>query len=121
MEPVPAMAITPEPVPKAASSAISVSPTTSIDAGVNSERMRWILPATSGRAAPAAPMQMLPMRSGLILAAAQTSRTEACNASRACASPTRIMLLPPATAVASVVVSSPSAQRVLVPPPSIPR
>jgi len=40
---------------------------------------------------------------------------------RACCSPRRTMLLPPVIAFASTVVSSARTQRVLVPPPSIPR
>ncbi len=56
IEPVPAITITPGPLPKAASSAISMSPTTLISPGIISATILHTLLAISGRPAPAAPM-----------------------------------------------------------------
>lgn len=120
-EPVPALTTTPGPVSKAASSAICISPTTSIGLARTSPNIWRTLPANSARPAPAPPIHVRSTCCGVMPAAAQACRTEACRDSVARAGPTLTMLLGPVVTVANNVVASPIAQVVLVPPPSMPR
>jgi len=121
MDPVPAITITPGPLPNAASMAITMSPTTSISPERISESNRRTTAAISGRAPPAIPTQVLSTRAKLTLAAAQACRMAAARLSRAWRSPTRTTLLPADVPAPNTEVSSPTTQEVLLPPPSMPR
>ncbi len=120
-EPVPAQVTTPGPLPKAACSAITVSPTTCTRQDTSSAIMRATKSDTSARPAPEAPTHAHSICAGSTLAATQAWRTAACNPSRARASPSRMTLLPPAVAMPSTDFPSPTAQVVFVAPPSMPR
>ena len=98
-----------------------MSPTTSMGVDRISARARRTTSAKSGRAAPEPPTQVRETSAGVMPAAAHAWQADCRRDSRASTSPTRTMLLGPAVAVASERDSSPTAQVVLVPPPSIPR
>jgi hypothetical protein len=113
--------MTPDPLPKAASMAITWSPTISISPPTNSNNNRCTTLAISGRAPPAIPTQVFLICAGMIFASAQACRMAALRLSRACCSPSRTTLLPPDVPVPSTEFSSPMMHEVLLPPPSIPR
>src|SRR5574340_660266 len=121
MEPVPASTMTPGPSPKAASMAITMSPTTSICPPATAPTRRRTVTLTSGTEAPATPTQTAATWEGRTWAAAHAWRMAASRLRPACSSPRRTRLLPPLVAVASRELSSPTAQVVLLPPPSMPR
>src|SRR5207249_6831483 len=116
-EPVPAMTITPGPLPNAASSAITVSPTTSTAPPTILESTLDRTVVISGLPAPEAPIQVRLISAGEIFATAHACRIAASSDSPAIASPTRTTLLGPALPAPSTALSSPIRQEVLVPPP----
>jgi hypothetical protein len=121
IEPVPAIAITPGSRPKAACSAITMSPTISISPATISATIFRTAALTCWLVPPAIPMQVREICFGFRFAAEQAWRMACESDFCADACPRRTMLLPAPAPLPSTETSSPSKQVVLLPPPSMPR